>query len=152
MDMFWEAYRAVQRYIRKGPWYLPVDMFSGKISSLSHCSLGAFWPGMQVLLGDVDDAIETTRAHYSVWRRYGCVPEAYHVLAQSPAAGTVNYPLRPELVESVFMLHWATNDSSWVGVAMSIMHSLETLTRVDCGFARIANAATHEREDVQGMK
>lgn len=150
MDMFWEAYGAVKRHVQKLPWYLPVDMFSGQISSFGHCSLGAFWPGMQVMVGDIDEAIETTRAHYSVWRRYGCIPEQYHVYAQRPVEGAVNYPLRPELLESVFYLHWATNDSSWIGVALSMMHSLETLTRVPCGFARIRHVATHVQEDVQG--
>jgi Glycosyl hydrolase family 47 len=150
MDMFWEAYGAVQRHIHRGPWYLPVDMFSGQVSSLGHCSLGAFWPGMQVLLGDIDEAVETTRAHYSVWRRYGCVPESYNVHTQQPVQGAVNYPLRPEVLESVFYLHWATNDSSWIGVALSMMHSLETLTRVECGFARIRHVGTHAQEDLQG--
>lgn len=149
MDMFWTSYKAVRRYIHKKPWYLPVDMYTGQTSSLGHCSLGAFWPGMQVLLGDIDEAIETTRAHYSVWRRYGSIPEGYQVWSKRPVTGQVNYPLRPELIESVFMLHWATNDSSWIGVAMSMMHSLETLTRVECGFARIKHVGTHEKEDLQ---
>lgn len=151
LNMFYEAYNAVQRYLRRGPWYLPADMFTGQTSSLGHCSLGAFWPGMQVLVGEIDDAIETTRAHFSVWRRYGCLPEAWHVYSQAPVDGAVNYPLRPELLESVFYLHWATNDSSWIGVARSMMHSLENLTRVECGFARIRNVVTHEQENLQGL-
>lgn len=149
MDMFWNSHRAVKRYVHKRPWYLPVDMLTGQTTSLGYCSLGAFWPGMQVLVGDIDEAIETTRAHYSVWRRYGCLPEAYQVWTRRPVTGQVNYPLRPELIESVFMLHWATNDSSWIGVAMSMMHSLETLTRVECGFARIQHVGTHAKEDLQ---
>lgn len=151
MNMFDEAYHAVQRHIRKGPWYLPADMYSGQTSSLGHCSLGAFWPGMQVMVGDIDDAIMTTRGHFSVWRRYGCLPEGWHVYSQEPMSGSVNYPLRPELLESVFYLHWATNDTSWIGVALSMMHSLESLTKVKCGFARIHSVGTHAQEDLQGL-
>lgn len=145
----WNAsYVAVQRFVHKAPWYLNADMVTGHTASLGQSSLSAFWPGLQVLLGDIRPAIETTRAHYSVWRRYGCLPESYQVLAERPMTSQINYPLRPEMIESLFYLHWATNDSSWLGVARSMMHSLEELTRVDCGYAGIHNVATHSKEDL----
>lgn len=149
MDMFWTLYSGINRYLKKGPWYLPADMFSGLTTSSAHCSLGAFWPGLQVLIGDIEDAIKTTRAHFAVWRRYGCLPEGYNVLLAQPAGGQVNYPLRPELLESAFLLHWATNDTSWVGVGLSMMHSLQALTKVQCGFARIDKVNVHSLEDMQ---
>lgn len=148
LRMFRESYAAITTSLHKRPWYLNADMWSGHTTSLGHSSLAAFWPGVQVLFGDVDDAVETTRAHYSVWRRYGCLPEGYHVTEGKPVQGMVNYPLRPELAESVFYLHWATNDSAWVGVAGAMMHSIEELTRVKCGYAAIRNASTHELEDI----
>lgn len=148
LRMFSSSYKAIRTYLHKRPWYLNADMTSGHTSSLAHSSLAAFWPGLQVLFGDVDDAVETARAHYSVWRRYGCLPEGYDVAYEAPMAGQINYPLRPELVESVFYLHWATNDSSWVGVARAMMFSLEKLTKVRCGFAAIKDTASHEIEDL----
>ncbi|KAK1352684.1 hypothetical protein POM88_053115 [Heracleum sosnowskyi] len=55
-------------------------------------SLHAFWPGIQVLAGDVDPAIRTHTAFFSVWKRYGFTPE--------------------ELIESTYWLYKATRDSS----------------------------------------
>lgn len=148
LRMFRQSNAAVQAYVHKTPWYLDADMWSGQTVSLGQSSLAAFWPGLQVLTGEVEDAIETTRAHYAVWRRYGCLPEGYDVVGDRPVAGQVNYPLRPELAESVFYLHWATNDSSWLGVARAMMFSLEELTKVPCGYAAIQDVGTQQQEDI----
>lgn len=147
LKMFRQSYTAITTYLYKRPWYLDAEMWTGHALSVRYSSLAAFWPAVQVLYGDVSDAVETTRAHYSVWRRYGCLPEGYNVLDEMPYPGQINYPLRPELVESVFYLHWATNDSSWIGVANSMMNSIENITRVDCGYAAVGNTGTHELED-----
>jgi ER degradation enhancer, mannosidase alpha-like 2 len=149
VDMFWSSYVAVQKFIHLPPWYLNSEMFTGRMISTVQCSLAAFWPGLQVLLGDIGDAIKTTRAHYAVWRRYGCLPEKVNVVTALPITGSSNYPLRPELLESVFYLHWATNDSSWISVGLGMMQSIAHLTRADCGFARIRDVLTHEKEDFQ---
>lgn len=148
LNMFQQSYAAIRTHLYKRPWYLDAEMWEGHALSVRYSSLAAFWPAVQVLYGQVSDAVETTRAHYSVWRRYGCLPEGYNVVDEMPYPGQLNYPLRPELVESVFYLHWATNDSSWIGVANSIMNSIEAITRVDCGYAAVHNTATHELEDV----
>lgn len=148
LTMLQSSYGAVEKFVHKQQWYLNADMFTGTTSSLTQSSLSAFFPGMQVMMGFFDEAIETTRAHYSVWRRYGCLPEGYQVLKGVPTKGQVNYPLRPELVESVFYLHWATRDPAWIGVAKAMLTSLEALTKVDCGFAQIADVRTHEKENL----
>lgn len=147
LDMFQQSYKAITTYLYKRPWYLDAEMWAGHISSVRHSSLAAFWPAVQVLYGQIPDAIETTRAHYSVWRKYGCLPEGYNVVNEMPYPGQINYPLRPELAESVFYLHWATNDSSWIAVANAMMHSIDNITRVECGYAAVRNTATHELED-----
>lgn len=146
--MFRQSYVAINAYLHKRPWYLDADMWSGHTSSLGYSSLAAFWPGVQVTFGHLDAAAETTRAHYSVWRKYGCLPEGYNVVEEKPVQGMVNYPLRPELAESIFYLHWATNDSAWIGAAGAMMHSVEELTKVECGYAAIKDASTHVLEDL----
>ncbi|CDF38722.1 mannosyl-oligosaccharide--1,2-mannosidase [Chondrus crispus] len=148
LAMFRESYAAIKTYLHKRPWYLDADMWSGHTSSLASSSLAAFWPGVQVTFGDHEDAADTARAHYSVWRRYGCLPEGYHVVDQKPMQGMINYPLRPELAESIFYLHWATNDTSWVGAAGAMMHSIEELTKVKCGYAAVKDTSTHVLEDL----
>lgn len=148
LHMFESTYTAVQYHVYRRPWYFNSDMWSGQTTSTLQSSLAAFFPELQVLTGHLSAAAETTRAHYSVWRRYGCLPEAYDVSSSSPASHAKNYPLRPELIEGMFYLHWATNESSWIGAAANVLHSLEVNTRVPCGYAAIKDVNTLELEDL----
>eukprot|EP00737_Agarophyton_chilense_P001389 gb/GEZJ01001559.1/.p1 GENE.gb/GEZJ01001559.1/~~gb/GEZJ01001559.1/.p1 ORF type:complete len:638 (-),score=70.78 gb/GEZJ01001559.1/:1695-3344(-) len=147
LRMHQSSYKSVYKYVRKDHWFLNVDMWSGQTVSTSQSSLSAFYPGFQVLQGDIDQATEAVRAHYSVWRKYGCLPEGYDVLDHKPTRGQINYPLRPELIESIFYLHWATNDPTWVAVAESIMYSIEQRTRVQCGFAEVHDVVSGRLND-----
>lgn len=148
LHMFESTYMAVQYHVYRRPWYFNSDMWSGQTTSTLQSSLAAFFPELQVLIGRLNAAVETTRAHYSVWRRYGCLPEAYDVSSSNPASHAKNYPLRPELIEGMFYLHWATNESSWIGAAANILHSLEVNTRVPCGYAAIKDVNNLELEDL----
>lgn len=148
LRMFETSYRAIQAHVYKKPWYLDADMSSGQTVSLRHSSLSAFFPELQVLTGRLRPAIETTRAHYSAWRKYGCLPEGLNVATARPFSGQINYPLRPELVEAIWYLHWATNDPAWIGAAANVLHTLEVVTRVPCGYCEIKNARTLEKGDL----
>ena len=57
-----------------------VNMFSGKVSWPVFSSLQAFWPGMQVLVGDVNAAGEAAQGFAKLWRMWGFVPERLHVV------------------------------------------------------------------------
>ena len=148
LRMFHRSYLAVSHFIHKPPWYFNADMFTGMTLSWEFSALSAFWPGLQVLVGDIDLAAETVNAHYAVWRRYGCVPEGYHVGHARPIIGHEGYPLRPELIESMFYLHWATNQTHWLTAARAMTFSLDEITRVTCGFARVKDVRTRQLEDL----
>lgn len=57
----------------------------------------------QVLIGDVEDAICLHAFYYAIWKRYGALPERYNWQLQAPDVPF--YPLRPELVESTYLLY-----------------------------------------------
>lgn len=57
----------------------------------------------QVLIGDVEDAICLHAFYYAIWKRYGALPERYNWQLQAP--DVFFYPLRPELVESTYLLY-----------------------------------------------
>lgn len=54
-------------------------------------------------MGDVEDAICLHAFYYAIWRRYGALPERYNWQLQAP--DVLFYPLRPELVESTYLLY-----------------------------------------------
>lgn len=72
----------------------------------------------QVLIGDVEDAICLHAFYYAIWKRYGALPERYNWQLQAPDVPF--YPLRPELVESTYLLYqvcWETRSSWFPGSA-----------------------------------
>ncbi|KAG1327019.1 putative Alpha-mannosidase I MNS5 [Cocos nucifera] len=75
-DIFHSAYLAVQKYFRHGPWYHEADMRTGRATYWQLTSLQAFWPGLQILVGDIAAANSSHREFFHVWQRFGVLPES----------------------------------------------------------------------------
>ncbi|KAI4326680.1 hypothetical protein MLD38_031968 [Melastoma candidum] len=147
--MFHSAYLGVQKYFRHGPWYHEADMRTGKATYWQLTSLQAFWPGLQVLVGDVAAANSTHREFFHVWEKYGVLPERYLLDHQIIHPTEKYYPLRPEFAESTFYLYQATKDPWYIEVGESIVKSLNSYTKVEGGFASIRDVTTMQLEDHQ---
>ncbi|EYU42528.1 hypothetical protein ABFS82_09G026200 [Erythranthe guttata] len=147
--MFQSAYLAVQKYFRHGPWYHEADMRTGRATYWQLTSLQAFWPGLQVLAGDIAAANSSHREFFYVWQQFGVLPERYLLDHQMLHPTEKYYPLRPELAESTFYLYQATKDPWYLEVGESIVDSLNLHTRVEAGFASIRDVTTMELEDHQ---
>lgn len=147
--MFQSAYVAVQKYFRHGPWYHEADMRTGHATYWQLTSLQAFWPGLQVLVGDVAAANSSHREFFKVWETFGVLPERYLLDHQMLHPTEKYYPLRPELAESTFYLYQATKDPWYLEVGESIMDSLNLHTKVKGGFASIRDVTTMVLEDHQ---
>lgn len=156
LEMFNAAYRSIQSYLRRGreacnegegdpPLYVNVNMFSGHLMNTWIDSLQAFFPGLQVLIGDVEDAICLHAFYYAIWKRYGALPERYNWQLQAP--DVLFYPLRPELVESTYLLYQATKNPFYLHVGMDILQSLEKYTKVKCGYATLHHVIDKSKED-----
>lgn len=148
-DMFHPAYLAVQKYFRHGPWYHDADMRTGRATYWQLTSLQAFWPGLQVLVGDVAAANSSHREFFNVWEKFGVLPERYLLDRDMLHPTEKYYPLRPELAESTFYLYQATKDPWYLKVGESIVNSLNRYTRVEGGFASVKDVATMKLEDHQ---
>ena len=57
------------------------------------------------------------------------------------------YPLRPELIESTWLLHRATNDTTWLWAGKEFLASLKKWTKTSCGFATIGDVGTLSQID-----
>ncbi|KAM7272538.1 hypothetical protein ACFE04_027201 [Oxalis oulophora] len=147
--MFHSAYLAVQKYFRHGPWYHEADMRTGKATYWQLTSLQAFWPGLQVLVGDVAAANSSHREFFRVWEKYGVLPERYLLDHQMLHSTEKYYPLRPELAESTFYLYQATKDPWYIEVGEAIVNSLNRHTKVEGGFASVKDVTTMQLEDHQ---
>ena len=55
---------------------------------------------------------------------------------------TQGYPLRPELMESTFLLHAATRDARLLRAGRALQATLVERNRARCGYASVADVAT----------
>ncbi|CAA7395272.1 unnamed protein product [Spirodela intermedia] len=145
--MFQEAYKSVMHFLHLDPWYVEVNMDSAVTVWPLFNSLQAFWPGLQVLAGDIGPAIRTHAAFFSVWRKYGFTPEGFNLATFNVQFGQRSYPLRPELAESTYWLFKATRDPWYLDVGRDIVSSLQYGARCPCGYCHIADVESHAKED-----
>nr|XP_054769385.1 ER degradation-enhancing alpha-mannosidase-like protein 3 [Lytechinus pictus] len=145
LDKFNTHYEAIQRYISDGPLLMDVQMHRPHARSRNFMdALLAFWPGLQVLFGDIEPAIETHEMLYQVTQRHNFLPEAF-----TPQYDVYwgQHPLRPEFIESTYMLYKATSDPYYLEVGEKIIEALQNHARVHCGFAGIKDVRTGSHED-----
>lgn len=88
-------------------------------------ALSAFFPSLEVLCGDVKTAWKSHQAFYSIFNKFGMLPEAFDVKKRTTRKGFSGYPLRPELLESNFYLLWATWDPALLSVTRNAIWSLQ---------------------------
>ncbi|XP_037496867.1 alpha-mannosidase I MNS4 [Jatropha curcas] len=102
---------------------------------------------LKVLAGDIDPAIRTHAAFFSVWKRYGFTPEGFNLATLSVQNGQKSYPLRPELIESTYWLYKATRDARYLDAGREMVASLQYGARCPCGYCHITDVEFHKQED-----
>ncbi|KAJ0183859.1 hypothetical protein K1T71_000282 [Dendrolimus kikuchii] len=138
-------YNAVMKYINRGPIMLAVHMHRPHLQSRNFMdALLAFWPGLQVLLGDVRHAVETHEMLYQVVQRHTFIPEAFTSDFQVHWG---QHPLRPEFLESTYFLHRATEDDHYLQVGKTVLKALQQYAKVACGYAAVNDVRTRIHED-----
>ncbi|XP_064400644.1 ER degradation-enhancing alpha-mannosidase-like protein 1 isoform X3 [Halichondria panicea] len=160
LEMFYEMYASIMKYLRRGrrcqdvfkdvgnggsPMFVNVDYASGKQLNYWMDSLSASFAGLQVLAGDLEEAICTHALHYSIWRRYEALPERFDWQQKSPNVRF--YPLRPELVESTYFLYQATQNPFYLHVGGHILESLNRHTKARCGYTTLHDVVSKTQED-----
>ncbi|KAF8381581.1 hypothetical protein PRIPAC_70723 [Pristionchus pacificus] len=145
LERFNRHYDAVMRYVNKGPLFFDVQMHRPTIATRSFMdSLLAFWPGLQVLKGDISEAVQMHEMLFQVVQKHKFLPEAFTHDLQVHWA---EHPLRPEFIESTYFLYRATRDPHYLEVAKTVMDSLNEHVRVKCGWAGVKDIRVMSHED-----
>lgn len=144
LHRFNRHYSSVMRYISRGPFLIDVHMHRpNRVAKGFMDALSAFWPGLQVLKGDLRSAIATHAMFNEVIRRHTYLPEAFTTDFQVYWA---NHQMRPEFLESTFFLHRATQEDYYLETGKEILKKLQDL-KVDCGFAGLKDVRTGVHDD-----
>uniref|UniRef100_A0AAQ5YU01 alpha-1,2-Mannosidase n=1 Tax=Amphiprion ocellaris TaxID=80972 RepID=A0AAQ5YU01_AMPOC len=145
LERFNVHYSAIMKYISQPPLLLNVHMHNPTVSVRSWMdSLLAFFPGLQVLRGDLKPAIETHEMLYQVTKQHKFLPEAFTTEFRVHWG---QHLLRPEFAESTYYLYKATGDPYYLRVGQSIVEKLNAYARVPCGFAAVQDVRTGTHED-----
>ncbi len=90
LAIFHDAYHAARRHCKHGAWYVDVHMGSAAVTWPLFNSLQGFWPGMQLLLGERGESIETLRAFHALWNALGFHPEGFNLATMTIQQGQVS--------------------------------------------------------------
>jgi ER degradation enhancer, mannosidase alpha-like 2 len=138
MQMFNEGRKSIDKYLKRDDWHVWVSMNKGQVTLPVFQSLEAYWPGLLSIFGHTTAAMKTLHNYHTVWKQYGFLPEFYNIPNSEAGANRENYPLRPELIESVMYLYRATGDPYLLEVGEDMLRSIEYSARTTCGYATVS--------------
>uniref|UniRef100_A0A2M3YZG3 alpha-1,2-Mannosidase n=1 Tax=Anopheles braziliensis TaxID=58242 RepID=A0A2M3YZG3_9DIPT len=138
-------YNAIMKYISQGPMLLDVQMHRPHTKTRNFMdALLAFWPGLQVLSGDLKPAVQTHEMLYQVMQMHTFIPEAFTFDFQVHWG---QHHLRPEFIESTYFLYRATGDHYYLHAGKKALKALQQHARVPCGYAAVNDVRTGKHED-----
>lgn len=149
LQMFNQSYAAVETHLNHDDVHLEVDMNAGRnaIRTRRVSALQAFWPGLQVLAGDVSSAIRSHEKMFALWDKFGAMPELFDLAGDGVISWARTSPLRPELIESTYHLYQATRDHRYLKIGRKLLEDMQRVSKVKCGYAAVGNIYTLEVED-----
>ncbi|KAK3354680.1 glycosyl hydrolase family 47-domain-containing protein [Neurospora tetraspora] len=144
------AHAAIKRHLysdRDHPHYENVNLWTGSLATNWVDSLGAFYAGLLVLAGEVEEAIETSLLYTAIWARYAALPERWSITHKDIEGGLGWWPLRPEFIESTYYIYQATKDPWYLYVGEMVMRDIQRRCTTQCGWAGLQNVLTGEKSD-----
>jgi mannosidase alpha-like ER degradation enhancer 2 len=126
-------------------WYGRADMNTGERTETSFGALDAFWPGVLALSGDMERAPRLMESVHSMWTTFGVEPEQMDYTTMQVLSG--GYPLRPEALESAYVLYTLTEDPGYRTMGWDIFQRIVRWCRTESGYAHLADVRTKEQAD-----
>ncbi|KAL8756728.1 MAG: hypothetical protein Q9184_004401 [Pyrenodesmia sp. 2 TL-2023] len=147
-----DAHASINHHLRRGrmyihPHYIQADIFTGATRAFWFDSLGAFFPGLLTLTGDVEEATEAHLLNTALWSRYSALPERWSTSSGSVEAGLGWWGGRPEFIESTYHLYRATQDPWYLHVGEMVLRDIKRRCWAKCGWAGIQDVRTGEQSD-----
>ncbi|CAK4031255.1 glycoside hydrolase family 47 [Lecanosticta acicola] len=153
LEVWQQAHAAVKRHIyntslkEKHPYYAQVDTFTGALRYHWIDNLSAYYPGLLVLAGELDEAIESHLLWSALWTRYSTLPERWNTQHATVDPNFKYWVGRPEFIESNFHLHQATKDPYYLHVGEMAIRDIRRRCWTKCGWADLSDVSTGEQRD-----
>ncbi|KAM0260834.1 hypothetical protein ACHAQJ_002601 [Trichoderma viride] len=146
-----QAHASVKRYLYTDrshfPYYSNNNRATGQPYAMWIDSLGAFYPGLLALAGEVEEAIEANLVYTALWTRYSALPERWSVREGNVEQGIGWWPGRPEFIESTYHIYRATRDPWYLHVGEMVLRDIRRRCFAECGWAGLQDVQTGEKQD-----
>jgi Glycosyl hydrolase family 47 len=145
-----DAHAAIKRHLYTNthhPHYVNVHLSTGSPQTYWIDSLGAYYPGLLTLAGELDEAIETNLLYTALWTRYSALPERWSVRDGQVEGGLGWWPGRPEFIESNYHIYRATKDPWYLHVGEMVLKDIKRRCWTKCGWAGLQDVRTGEKSD-----
>lgn len=150
LEAWHHAHAAVKRHLytsKEHPHYVTVNLWTGSLATNWIDSLGAFYPGLLAIAGEVEEAIETNLLYTAIWTKYSALPERWSLSDKGVEGGLGWWPLRPEFIESTYHLYRATKDPWYLYVGEMVLRDISRRCWTPCGWAGLQNVVNGEKSD-----
>ncbi|RDW75994.1 glycosyl hydrolase family 47 protein [Coleophoma crateriformis] len=150
LNAWHEAHAAIKRHLYSGthhPHYVNAHLSTGSPQAYWIDSLGAYYPGLLALAGEVEEAIETNLLYAALWTRYSALPERWSVRDGGIEGGLGWWPGRPEFIESTYHLYRATRDPWYLHVGEMVLEDIKRRCWTECGWSGLQDVRTGEKSD-----
>ncbi|KAK2617056.1 hypothetical protein QQS21_000150 [Conoideocrella luteorostrata] len=146
-----EAHASVKRHIYTDkshfPYYSNSHRATGQPYTMWIDSLGAFYPGLLALAGEVEEAIEANLVYTALWTRYSALPERWSIRENNVEPGIGWWPGRPEFIESTYYIYRATKDPWYLHVGEMVLRDIRRRCYAPCGWAGLQDVRTGEKQN-----
>jgi len=145
-----EAHAAIKRHLYSNthhPHYVNVHLSTGSPQAYWIDSLGAYYPGLLTLAGELDEAIETNLLYTALWTRYAALPERWSLRDGHVEGGLGWWPGRPEFIESNYHIYRATKDPWYLHVGEMVLEDIKRRCWTECGWSGLQDVHTGEKSD-----
>ena len=126
-------------------WYGHADMNTGRRTATTTGALDAFFPGVLALDGDLNRARALQDSMFKMWQAHGIEPEVYNYKSGKVVHG--GYPLRPEIMESTYILYQKTKDPKYLAMGETMWRDFVKHCRTEIAYAGLKNVETKEKTD-----
>jgi hypothetical protein len=148
--IFGDSKRAIDGHLADevsgGLWYGEADMDTGRRTATRFGALHAFLPAVFALSGDAGRARRLQDSCFEMWTRNGIEPDLYDYASKKVVDAA--YPLRPEIVESAFVLYRTTHDPRYLEMGRRFFDDLVARCRVEDGYTVLESVATMKKGDL----
>lgn len=146
LRMYRQSVRALNAHVADGAWYGQVDMNSGKRTATEFGALHAFLPAVLALGGDLPRARRLQESCLKMWNAAGIEPDGFDYRAMKVTYPT--YPLRPEIIESAYILYTQTKDPHYLDMGKTFFDALQRHCRVGNAYTTLKDVTPKEQGDL----